>query len=132
MPVGLVPSESWACAWTSPDEPAGVVNVNESGKIEPAVIATGAPLKLSVVSGAKSEPVTATSSPPDAGPAPGHNAETVGRATVYLPMNVFQHVLAVAQVVVPVLPSVSADSTQTSVGCDASCTAAEYSPQGQL
>src|ERR1700722_17232772 len=95
-PVGLVPSESWTWACTRPEGPGGVVNVNESGVSDPVVGATVAPLKVKVLSTAKSEPLTVTSSPPDAGPAAGDSDEIAGPANVYLPMNVSQHGLAFA------------------------------------
>ena len=103
---------------------AGVVNVNASGVSEPVVIGTVAPLKVSELSAPKSEPLTVTSSPPEAGPAAGVSAEITGPAKVYRPMNVSQHVFAFAQLV-PVSALVHSETTQTSVGCDGSCTAAE-------
>ena len=83
----------------------------------------GVPPSVAVVGFAKSEPDT-SSSPPPAGPEAGVSAETVGNANVYRAMYVFQQLEALAQPV-PVSPSLSSDTTHTSVGCDGSCTAAE-------
>src|SRR5579859_2190497 len=123
--MGLVPSESVTCAWTSPDVPDdGVVKVKESGVR--ALIVVGLPAKLRVVPGPgrKSDPVTVTSSPPDAGPAAGDSDEIVGPAYVYRPTKVFQQEGAVVQVP-PMLPSATSVMTHTSEGCAGSCTAAE-------
>ena len=84
----------------------------------------GLPANARVEPTAKSDPDTVTSVPPVAGPSAGVNDDIDGPAKVYRPTNVFQQVFALAQLV-PVLPSVSSDTTHTSVGCSASCTAVE-------
>ena len=102
--------------------PAGVVNVNESGVR--LVTVTPVPLIVALVPVAKSEPATVTSWPPPAGPEAGVSDAIDGAANVYRPMKVFQHVFAVVHGAT-VFPSLSSETTHTSVGCAASCTAPE-------
>src|ERR1700730_580258 len=118
----LDPSESIATTCSGPAAAGGVVNVKESG--ETLLRVSGVPPVVAVVGSAKSDPDTITLSPPAVGPEDGVSAETVGPANVYRAMSVFQQLFEVAQPV-PVFPLLSEDTTHTSVGCDASCTAPE-------
>jgi hypothetical protein len=79
---------------------------------------------VAVVEFAKSDPKTVTLCPPPPGPEDGVNDETFGPASVYRAMYVFQQLFTVGQPE-PVSPWVSSDTTQTSVGWSASCTAPE-------
>ncbi len=100
-----------------------MVNVNKSTVRLLMVI--GLPPNVAVVPGvAKSDPETVTTWPPLPVPDDGVRELTDGRANVYRPTKVFQQEFTVAQLVL-VTPSTSEDTTQTSVGCNGSCSAAE-------
>jgi hypothetical protein len=101
------------------------VKVNESGVM--LLMATAGGLEdptgpnVAVVELRKSDPRTVTLCPPPPGPDAGVSDAIAGPANVYRPAYVSQHVFAAH----PVSPSVSSESTQTSVGWVESWTAAE-------
>ncbi len=102
--------------------PGGVTNVNDSGVR--SLIAIPDPPKVTVVSGAKSNPLTVTVCPPTTGPDGGVSEVIVGPASVSWSIRVFQQELAVAQIP-SMVPSSDPETTHTSFGFAGSCAAPE-------
>src|ERR1039458_4491690 len=118
----LDPTGSVATTYSTPPAggPTGVVKVNESG-VRLLIVSEALP-NFADVELAKSDPETSTLCPPRPDPEEGVSDETVGPANVYRAMYVSQQLFAGGQPV-PVSPCASADTTHTSVGWSASCTA---------